>query len=228
MQWTSTPARADRALVGKDFDLAEGEDVGGVDGPRTTKEGPDAGGQLLGHEGLGDVVVGAGLEPGHHVVGVVAGRDHDHRHRTGPAELPAALEAVDAGQHQVDEDDIGRLVGEALEPDLTGAGLVDLVALVLEGQAHRGADALVVLHEEDSVAHGRRFIGYWSQQVLQPGRRSRSGLLDEDQVDFQIWGVQIVPTIMPYALPPAGVVGLFQFCTFELAITAQVARSCQM
>ena len=49
-----------------------------------------------------------------------------------------------------------------------------------------------------------------------------------DQVDFQIWGVQIVPTIMPYALAPSGVVGLFQFCTLELATMAQVARSCQM
>ena len=49
-----------------------------------------------------------------------------------------------------------------------------------------------------------------------------------DQVDFQIWGVQIVPTIMPYALAPSGVVGLFQFWTFERATTAHVARSCQM
>jgi hypothetical protein len=49
-----------------------------------------------------------------------------------------------------------------------------------------------------------------------------------DQADFQIWAVQIVPTIMPYALAPAGVVGLFQFCTLELATIAHVARSCQM
>ena len=42
---------------------------------------------------------------------------------------------------------------------LARSGLVDLVALVLERQAHRGADPFVVLHEEDPVAHGRIVIG---------------------------------------------------------------------
>ena len=123
-------------------------------------------------------------------------------------------------------------LGEVLEPDLARTCLVDLVALVLERQAHRGADPLVVLHEEDPVAHGRSVIGAGSS-VAGVGTSVASALrgpsdLPERQVDFQIWGVQTVPTIMPYALAPAGVVGLFQFCTLELATMAQVARSCQM
>ena len=57
---------------------------------------PDPRRQLLGDEGLGDVVVGAGFQPGHHVVGVGAGRDHDDGHRTGAPQLAAALEPVHA------------------------------------------------------------------------------------------------------------------------------------
>ena len=75
----------------------------------------DAGRQLLGCERLGEVVVGAGLEPGDHVVGVGPGRHHDDRHVARSADRPAHLEAVDAGQHDVDEHDVGRLAAEGLE-----------------------------------------------------------------------------------------------------------------
>ena len=138
------------------------------------QQGADPGRQLLGHEGLGDVVVGAGLEPGHDVVGVVAGRDHDDGHRARAPQLPAALEAVHAREHEVDEHDVGGLLGEALEADLARSGLVDLVALVLEGEAHRGADALVVLDEEDPAAH--RSLGRGSSRrsmvTRRPGARA--------------------------------------------------------
>ncbi len=81
--------------------------------------------------------------------------------------------------------------------DLSRAGLVDLIPLVLEGQTHRGADPLVVLYEEDPVAHGCGFMGDWSPKVCRTSRQGPPGLPEDDQVDFQIWGVQIVPTIMP-------------------------------
>ena len=50
----------------------------------------------FGRERLGEVVVGAGLEAGDDVVGVVAGRDHDDRHVARAAQRAAQLEAVDA------------------------------------------------------------------------------------------------------------------------------------
>ena len=58
------------------------------------------------------------------------------------------------GQHDVDQHHVGGLALEVLEGVLAGGRLGDLPALVLEGQAHRGADALVVLDGEDARAHG--------------------------------------------------------------------------
>ena len=53
----------------------------GCAGPGPAQQGADAGRQLLRRERLGEVVVGARLEAGHHVVGVGAGRDHHDRAR---------------------------------------------------------------------------------------------------------------------------------------------------
>src|SRR4029079_16270982 len=67
----------------------------------------DAGDQLLGLERLGDVVVGPGLEAADHVDGVAAGRQHhDGDAGLGP-DLPADVDAVLAGQHQVEQDHVG-------------------------------------------------------------------------------------------------------------------------
>ena len=49
-----------------------------------------------GRERLGDVVVGAELEPDDAVVLVAARGEHDHRNRRLGAEPPADLDAVDA------------------------------------------------------------------------------------------------------------------------------------
>src|SRR5581483_6028630 len=66
---------------------------------------------------------------------------------------PAHLEAVDTGQHDVDEHDVRRVTLERLERLLAGLRLLDHPALVLEGHLDGGADALVVLDGEDAGAH---------------------------------------------------------------------------
>jgi hypothetical protein len=70
-----------------------------------------------------------------------------------PPQGPAALQAVDPRKHEVDQHDVGGSLSEGLEPVLARRRLIDLVALVLEGEAHRGADALVVLDEEEAAGH---------------------------------------------------------------------------
>ena len=103
------------------------------------------------------------------------------------------------------------------------AGLVDLVALVFEGEAHRGADALVVLHQKDPAGHGvvsttdRSSSGGAAAAV---GRRSgvEPDLGRPDRAhDHAVCG-----------LPPVGVVGLLKFWTCDWATIAQVSRSFQM
>ncbi len=62
--------------------------------------------QQLGEgEGLGQVVIGAAIEAGNAVAhGVAGGQHQDRRPDPGLAQSPADLEAVDAGQHQVEDD----------------------------------------------------------------------------------------------------------------------------
>ena len=86
------------------------------------QHGADAGDQLARGERLGDVVVGADLEPDHLVDLAVLGGQHDDRHlRLGPHRA-ADLGAGQAGQHQVEQDQVGTgavELGERLGP---GAG----------------------------------------------------------------------------------------------------------
>ena len=61
---------------------------------------------------LGQVLVAARIEPGHDVVRIGLRRDQDDRHERQAVlrlELPADLEAVLAGHHDVEQDEIRRL-----------------------------------------------------------------------------------------------------------------------
>ena len=65
---------------------------------------PHAGQQLGEPERLGDVVVGAGVEPEHGVDLVGPPGEHEDRHRAaGGAQAPAHVEAVDVGQPEVEQ-----------------------------------------------------------------------------------------------------------------------------
>lgn len=128
--------------------------------PGAADDGADAGEQLARGEGLGDVVVGAGLEAEDAVGLLVAGGQHEHGQVGARAQLPAHREAVEVGEHEVEEDGVvggsQRLLqaGEAVVFAVDG----DAVAgEVLRGQLR---EAEVVLDEEDpevvetGVVHG--------------------------------------------------------------------------
>ena len=119
----------------------------------TAQQGADARRELLGRERLGEVVVGPGLEAGDDVVGVVARRDHDDGDVARAAQRAAQLEPVDAREHDVDEHDVGHLLGERLDRLLAGARPLDRPTLVLERQLDRFADPLVVFNGQDSCSH---------------------------------------------------------------------------
>jgi hypothetical protein len=88
-------------------------------------------------------------------VGVGPGRHHDDGDVGHPTDGPADVEAVDAGEHDVDEDDVGRLALEGVERLLAGVGFLDRPALVLEGQLDGGTDALVVFDGQDAGTHAQ-------------------------------------------------------------------------
>ena len=95
--------------------------------PRSTCSSRQASGavhggeELIGGEGLGQVLVGADPDAVDPVVLGVQGGDHDDRDQVrGPSPLQAVadLVAVDVGQHQVEQDQLGGLALDGLEDGL--------------------------------------------------------------------------------------------------------------
>ena len=76
--------------------------------------------ELLHRERLDEVVVGADLERVHAVVLGAAGADDDDRRADalGARGLLDEAPAVEAGQHQVEHEDVGALVAQPREPVL--------------------------------------------------------------------------------------------------------------
>ena len=73
----------------------------------TAGQGPDARQQLREREGLGEIVVGAGVEPGHAVVERAQGRQHQHRRLDAARpEQPQDLHAIEVREHAVEQDDL--------------------------------------------------------------------------------------------------------------------------
>ena len=90
----------------------------------------------------------ARLESGHDVVAVGANGDHDHRGVGAAADVAADLEAVAAGQHEVEQDDADGLLGEQPETLLAGLGLGHLQALAAQGHRQEAPDPIVVLDDQ--------------------------------------------------------------------------------
>ena len=126
-----------------------------VGGAGPAQDGPDPGHELAGREGLGDVVVGAELEPEDPVDLVVAGGEHHDGDVAGGAQPPAHVEAVElARQADVDDHQLGPVpvdVGEAL---LAVVGLQHPEALASQVQGDQVGDVVVVLDDHDGVPVG--------------------------------------------------------------------------
>jgi hypothetical protein len=78
---------------------------------RAAKQRADARDDFVRAEWLGDVVIGSQLEPDDAVGFLGAGGEHDDRHGRGGrigAQRAADFQPVEAGQHQVQQDQIGR------------------------------------------------------------------------------------------------------------------------
>src|ERR1700674_269516 len=111
----------------------------------------DAREHLTDREGLGGVVVRAELEPNDLVDLGVFGRDHDDRNAAAPPQRAAEVESAHAGQHQVQQDQVG--LGGAIRTKARGA-----IARFLDRE-RRGdqvvlehlADPLVVLDHEHAA-----------------------------------------------------------------------------
>ena len=114
---------------------------------------PDPGHQLLGTERLGQVIVRAQLQS-HELVGLVApGRQHDDGHRVVLAQPSRDVEAVQAGQPEIQHDQVWATAGCRPERARPVAGVENTEAGRLQVVAQQPHDLRLVVHNQDG-GHG--------------------------------------------------------------------------
>ena len=106
-------------------------------------------GQFPRAERLGHVVVRAGLEADQAVGLVAQGGQHHDRDRPAGAQPAAHLQAVHAGQHQVEDDQVGRLLGDPAQRLVPVVHALDRMAVADEVPADDVGDGGIVVHDED-------------------------------------------------------------------------------
>jgi hypothetical protein len=114
--------------------------------------------ELAWAEWLDDVVVGAELETDDPVRLVALGGQHDDRGRTRGADLPADVQPVDAGQHEVEDDQVRGLGGQYGQRSRPVGGHLDAIALPLQIVLDDLADGrLVVDNQHPLPGHASSF-----------------------------------------------------------------------
>ena len=112
---------------------------------------PDPGDELLGLERLDDVVVGARLQADDDVDGVALGGEHDDRYAGLGPDLLADVDAVLAGQHQVEQHDVGPVVVERLHREVPAGHHPAVETLLAQHDREHLRQRGVVVHDEDAT-----------------------------------------------------------------------------
>jgi hypothetical protein len=124
---------------------------GGAKSACPAEHNPYPGKQLFEREGLDEIVVGSGAEAANAILdGVFGGEDKDVGVGAVVAEAAKEGEAVEAGEHEIEDDDV---IFVALgEPETLGAvgGEVDGVAAVAQAAGDGALKALRVLDVQDA------------------------------------------------------------------------------
>ena len=121
---------------------------------RAPQERLDPAQELAQAERLREVVVRTELETDDLVDLVVTGGQHEDRHLgTGRADAAQRLEAVDAGEAHVEDDQVRGLAGRDLQALLAGSGDADVVALLLQGVLDPARDGVLVFDDQDGGGH---------------------------------------------------------------------------
>lgn len=105
--------------------------------------------QLLNRKWLGQVIVGAGIEPGHLVHHGIARGDHNHRHILVLADTPQDLHTVELRQQHIEQNQIVVALQRQVHGGATVGGVLHLVAFVLQLERHKAGDFLLVLYDQN-------------------------------------------------------------------------------
>ena len=144
-------------------------------GRRPAQRGLHAGEELRERQRLRDVVVRPELEAADLVRLRAAGRDHEDRHAAELAEALEELPAIEAGQRDVQDDQVGPLVVEPAQGVGSGPGGDRSVAGLPDPQLDERRELGLVLDDEDGLSH-RRVLGVGASGSVKrtrvPGRPS--------------------------------------------------------
>ena len=120
--------------------------------PGATNHRPHTAEQLHHAEGFHNVIVRAAVQPLHLVHLLPARRDHDHRQAAGAGVLPEPGQqavAVLAGQHHIQQHQLGQLNAHGLQKGLSFLKAARLKARLPQRVALQLADARIVLYDVD-------------------------------------------------------------------------------
>ena len=139
---------------------------------KPSKEGLDAGDQGLGAEWFGDVVVGSQFQADDGVRFLGFGGQHDdgeHRGLWSRSKAFTDFEAVDLGQHQIEDDQIGFLLFHLPEAFHAGLGQDGPKAFFLQIEFDQLENVVLVFNDED-------FLGCrtWHDWCREPTRARNS------------------------------------------------------
>ena len=103
---------------------------------------------------FGDVVVGAHFQAADSVCLLRARGQHDDRQRrVRRAHLFADHEAVQVRQHQIEDDQIGRIVAHQFQSLFARAHRLHVEPFEFQGVAQAARDVRLVLHDQNAFAH---------------------------------------------------------------------------
>ena len=111
----------------------------------------DAGEQLARAEGLGQIVVGAHLQPDDTIGLVAAGGEHQHRDVGFGAELATERQTVVARKHQIEHDQVDACGDEGALHGLAVAHRGDAQPVLLQIGAQQITDLAIVVNDQDVV-----------------------------------------------------------------------------
>ena len=148
-----------------EVEVAGAEAVGDALRPAAAQQRPHPRHQLRDRERLDDIIVGADGKAAH-PLGLLAARGHHddgQRARALPRPQPAAdLEARYARQHPVEDDEVGRILGQAELGFVAALDALDDIAFGFEIVGEQQREIGFVLDDEDARRRNRRSGGRFS------------------------------------------------------------------
>jgi hypothetical protein len=155
------------------LEIFEAQNAGRA-GPPAAGERVHPGYQLVEIERLGEVVVGAGVEPAHDIrSGIAPGEHEDRGLHALPPQLRSQLEPVTLGKLDIEQDQIVRVEVAQIGALVSVGRDVHRVAFLLESLLQEPSRLGIVFHDQDS--HNRSSPG-------SPAQQERNSTLNEVQI----------------------------------------------